>query len=315
MTVPSSPGSAGQERMHAMQQTYDEQAATLEDLLRDSRQQLEEKDRALNTLTDQMALMSSGQPAAPNQNSNDELVSDLEARVSELSALFSGTELLNGQLQEEISSLRDIKQLTHQTEFESARELFLMDLFTALDLDGSGFVQSDDLMQLATARKTSRQQQFSNESLTRAKMMLEWSEAKNQNLDNRLVEDSNNGQVGLHQFIGGFNTHGPKEMIEFAAVVGEYHRAGRWLRGEQYELKINQLLDEAVRGMGGVSLTPGRTRWNSPSMQRGGGELTMSHYGINFSVSLWRLAVSVSHIGLTLTVSQTLNLVQKATCD
>lgn len=103
------------------------------------------------------------------------------------------------------------------SENAAVRQALLQDVFSAFDLDGDGFVDSEELLQLGAARQKLRQRG------------MVWTEEKNRLLVESLDKNSD-GMVSQQEFVQGFNQKCPPDLVEFARLMMEYEAVARWVR-------------------------------------------------------------------------------------
>merc|ERR1719424_2709919 len=94
----------------------------------------------------------------------------------------------------------------HDNLSTTVRDMLLGDVFAAFDVDGDGFVDAGELMQLGAAR-----QQLKQEG-------RKWTAAKNRALV-EMLDTNKDGRVSRDEFVRGFGDATPVDYKDFGALM------------------------------------------------------------------------------------------------
>ena len=114
------------------------------------------------------------------------------------------------------------------------RQMMLADVFAAFDVDGDGFVDAGELMQLGAARQKLKQDG------------RKWTEAKNKQLV-ELLDTNKDGAVSRDEFVRGFGKATPEGMQQFCALMMEYEAVARWVRAESAKAQMDSTHAEVLK--------------------------------------------------------------------
>jgi len=139
---------------------------------------------------------------------------------SEMEALHS--EVVQGQLslqtmQDRLAAEGCARQAlieAQQGVHAATRDMMLGDVFRAFDVDGSGFVDAEKLMQLGAARQQLKQRQ------------RVWTEAKNSEVVATLAKDADN-RVSREEFAGRYGESTPSDLNDFVRLFMEFEAVAR----------------------------------------------------------------------------------------
>merc|ERR1712166_604211 len=206
---------------------FEEQVSTLKAQLEAATQASSLTDVSMSAKAE-VAISKSIAEQTPKGQSNDAAVRQMERQIKDLQSQMesAGNTLGN-------ENLKLKRQVEEHEEAASQlaqymRSALLKDVFAAFDVDGDGFVDAGELMQLGAAR-----QQLKQEG-------RKWTEAKNRVLV-KTLDTNKDGAVSRDEFVRGFDGATPQDMEAFGGLMMEYEAVARWVRAQCYETELLEL--------------------------------------------------------------------------